>query len=120
MSERRRLDDQPLRQTIVRTLEIGVSAAFLLALVGLALALVHPVAPGAPLAPAWASWPADLAAGVPQAWLLLGLLVLVLTPLTRVALVTASYLAAGDRLFAALTASVLGIIGLTIVVGVTI
>jgi uncharacterized membrane protein len=59
-----------------------------------------------------------LSAGGPEALLLAGLLVLVLTPVARVVISFLEFLSVGDRAFAAITAIVLALLAGTAIVGV--
>jgi uncharacterized membrane protein len=59
-----------------------------------------------------------IGAGGPSALVLLGILVLFATPLSRVAISTTLFASSGDRTFASITLIVLLILAVTIVVGV--
>ncbi|MFH1475472.1 MAG: DUF1634 domain-containing protein [Chloroflexota bacterium] len=104
---------------IARILAVGTRIAVAL----LATGSILLVAGGtSPLSPDWspldlASLPADLVALRPSAFLWLGLLATLATPLLRVAASTWGFGRAGDRRLAALGAAVLVVIGLAVVAG---
>lgn len=88
--------------------------------VGVALALFHPAY--VPLTPEWvlSQYRTDivlhgLAHGDPAAYMLVGTLALILTPIVRVAGSVYVFWREGDRKYAAITASVLAVMGLTVV-----
>jgi uncharacterized membrane protein len=109
-----------LQGLVSRFLRVGVllSGALLLAAVVLEAATGH----GSLLAFAAPSGGGGIGTflehGGAPALALLGVLVLIATPLSRVALSTALFAASGDRTFALITLFVLAILGVTIVVGV--
>jgi uncharacterized membrane protein len=96
---------------------IGVVAAGLLMAVGLVIAVAgeqpRPVVQPHLLS----SLPSRLADGNGIALIELGLLVLILTPVARVAVLTIGWLVGGDRRFAAVAASVLGLLALSVWLG---
>jgi uncharacterized protein len=71
------------------------------------------------LAPSGASgFAASLGHGGPVGLVLLGVLVLLATPLSRVVISTGLFASSGDRTFAAITLVVLSVLATTIVVGI--
>jgi uncharacterized membrane protein len=104
---------------IARILAVGTRAAVAL----LAIGSILLVAGGtSPLAPDWppldpASLPADLLALQPAAFLWLGLIVTIATPILRVVASTWSFGRAGESRLAALGVAVLIVIALAVVAG---
>lgn len=104
------------------TLRIGVSLSALLTIIGLILLLAGPTAAfttatihGAVFSgPAFAS---GLAHGRAVDYLLLGLLVLIVTPLFRVILSVGLFARAGDRPFTTLTVTVLLLLAASVLIG---
>ena len=104
---------------IARILTIGTRAAVALLAVGSVLMLAEGISP---LTPDWppldlASLPADLVALQPTAFLWLGLMATIATPLLRVAVSTWSFGRAGERRLAGLGVAVLVVIALAVVAG---
>lgn len=104
---------------IARILEVGTRTAVALLVIGSVLLAVDGTSP---LAAGWppldvASLPAGLVALEPAAFLWLGLIVTVATPLARVAASTWSFGRAGEPRMAGLGAAVLVVIALAIVAG---
>jgi uncharacterized membrane protein len=104
---------------IARILAVGTRVAVAL----LAIGSILLVAGGtSPLAPDWppldpASLPADLLAFQPAAFLWLGLIVTIATPILRVVASTLSFGRAGEPRLAALGVAVLVVIALAVVAG---
>jgi len=115
-------DDVPpgLWSAISRTLEVGVVVSSVLLLVGIGLLLaagggsIHAAGGRVSLA----SLPGDLSGANGHGLLLLGVLVLVFTPLARVVLSLGVFARAGDLTFASLTLFVLVVLVLGLVLGV--
>ena len=104
---------------IARILAVGTSLAVALLAIGSVLLVVGGTSP---LASGWppldvASLPAGLVALEPAAFLWLGLIVTIATPLARVAASTWSFGRAGEPRMTALGAAVLVVIAIAIVAG---
>jgi uncharacterized membrane protein len=104
---------------IARILAVGTRVAVAFLAVGSILLVAGGTSP---LAGGWppldvASLPADLLALQPAAFLWLGLIATIATPLLRVAASTWSFGRVGERRMAALGAAVLVVIGLAVVAG---
>jgi len=104
---------------VARILAVGTGVAVALLAAGTILLIAGGTSP---LAPAWppldlASLPADLVAFRPTAFLWLGLIATLATPLLRVAASTWSFGRAGERRMAALGLAVLVVIALAVVGG---
>jgi uncharacterized membrane protein len=104
---------------IARILAVGTRIAVALLAIGSVLLVIGGTSP---LADGWppldvASLPAGLVALEPAAFLWLGLIVTIATPLVRVAASTWSFGRAGEPRMAALGAAVLVVIALAIVAG---
>ena len=107
-----------LRHLISLSLRWGVAVSAALLVAGVILLLAQGTSSG------WGPTPAHLNAlgtglvsGSPVAFLLLGFLVLILTPFLRVVISVASFAVARDRAFAAITLFVLVVLGVSILVG---
>lgn len=109
-----------MRGLVSRVLRGGVALAAALLVVGLALLVARgPVALlTAPPPFSLGQLVAGLVAATPSAYLLLGFLVLVLTPVTRVVISVGLFASAGDRTFLALTLFVLAVLVSSVVLGV--
>jgi uncharacterized membrane protein len=106
----------PLRGLVTRLLRVGVVATALLMIAGLVLLFAH----GTPTSsvPRWGpGLVAGLLAGDPLAYLYVGVLVLLATPLVRVSLSAGLFARAGDRAFAGITLLVLALLALSILAG---
>ncbi len=104
---------------IARILTVGTRAAVALLAIG---SLLMIAAGTSPLTPDWppldlASLPADLLALEPTAFLWLGLMATIATPILRVAASTWGFGRAGERRLAALGVAVLVVIALAVVAG---
>jgi len=95
----------------------GVVLAAILLMAGLILAYANGSSVSSPSSLTRATFAHTLASGGPSGLLLAGLLVLVLTPVARVALSCVSFALARDSPFVAITALVLSLLTGTIVVG---
>ena len=106
-----------LARWVHRVLLSGVVTAGLLMAVGLAVAIVReqPRPVGQPHSVS--TLPGRVAAGDGVALIELGLLLLILTPASRVAVLAVGWLASGDRRFAAVALSVLGLLALSVWLG---
>jgi uncharacterized membrane protein len=111
-----------LANSIVGTLTIGVGISAVLAVVGLVALLTgsvagftSAVAHGTPFTPS--GFVAGLFRGKAVDILLLALLVLIATPLTRVVISLAMFAHVGDRPFTVLTLTVLLLLGASVVIG---
>lgn len=112
-----------LPRLISATLKGGIAVSAALILVGLGVLatgsapfFVSQTVHGAPFS--LSGFVRGLAQGQAVDLLLLGFLVLILTPLVRVVLSSAMFAAARDRPFTILTVSVLVVLGVSVVVGV--
>lgn len=110
-----------LRRLVSGTLRVGVGVAGVLLAVGTALSVVE----GSPrydratafgTAFSLRALGGSLASAEPVAFLQLGLIVLVVTPLVRVVISAVEFSAARDRAFTALTLAVLALLVLSVVV----
>lgn len=111
-----------LPRLIYYTLRIGVGLAAALILVGLGLLVAGPPGTFASAAAmgasfSWSGLLNGLRAGRPAALLLLGFLVLIVTPLIRVIISMVSFAVAKDRAFTALTLGVLLLLAASVVIG---
>jgi uncharacterized membrane protein len=107
-----------LEGSVARVLRLGTYAAVGLIAAGVILMLVagqSPLDAAPPLNP-WAL-PADLLAGRPAGLLWLGLLVMLATPATRVAVSCFGFSRAGDRAMAGIAALVLVVIATGVILG---
>lgn len=112
-------DDPELGLNVVvsRLLAAGLAASGLCVVVGLLLAASGRGVIGDSAVPLPAL-PAALAASEPTAWLSLGLVLLLVTPAARVATLAAGYAARRRWALAAVSVSVLGVLGLSLVLSV--
>jgi uncharacterized membrane protein len=106
-----------LRGLITRLLRIGVGATALLMIAGLLLLFAHGSGVGAAPRLDGQNLGARFVAGDPQAILYAGVVVLLATPLVRVALSAGLFARAGDRAFAGITLVVLALLAVSILVG---
>ena len=110
-------DPPGLAHRVHRVLLAGVLAAGLLLAAGLAVAPAggrpRPAGPPGPVR----ELPGRAAAGDGVALIELGLLVLIVTPAVRVAVLAGGWAAAGDRRFAAVAVVVLALLGLSVWLG---
>jgi uncharacterized membrane protein len=115
---------------IAGLLRTGVWTSLALMLGGLALTFVHHpgyldpgldlhrlTAPGAAFPHAWPAIMEGLRAGRGQAVAALGLLILIGTPILRVAVSSVGFLRQGDRLYALITATVLALLVASFLLG---
>ncbi len=108
-----------LERIVARLLTGGTYLSVALLAIGVVLMAVggvSPLAGGPPFDPA--RLPLDLAALKPSAWLWLGLLVALATPLGRVAASLVGYLAGGERRMAFIAAAILVVVFVGVIVGV--
>jgi uncharacterized membrane protein len=110
-----------IERRIAAILSVGVKVAIGLMAVGVVLLLA---AGRSPLETPWSTMdlrrlPADLVALRPEGFLWLGLIVILATPLLRVAASVIGFLAAGERRMAALGAGVLVVLTLAVLTAVT-
>jgi uncharacterized membrane protein len=107
-----------LARWVHRVLLAGVLVAGVLMAVGLTVALIReqprPVGRPEPIG----ELPGRAVNGDGVAMIELGLVVLILTPAVRLAVLAAGWLAAGDRRFAAVALTVLALLGLGVWLGV--
>ncbi|MHB2017589.1 MAG: DUF1634 domain-containing protein [Candidatus Xenobia bacterium] len=87
-----------LHETVGRMLQAGLVAACLLMLFGLGAAIAHGHVTD--LALSLHQFPAAMRAGLPEAWITLGLLILVATPVLRVLALIVIFLIERDPKFA--------------------
>lgn len=107
-----------LRRLVGHLLRGGVLLSAGLTALGLAYAYVSGVSVGAPTPLTGGTIVHIVRAGGPEALLVSGLLVLVLTPVARVVVSFVEFVAVRDRAFAAITAIVLALLAGTAIVGV--
>jgi uncharacterized membrane protein len=111
-------ESRRLARWVHRTLLIGLVLSGCLVGVGLALALLlgqpRPVGPP-PSAPVLLR---RAAGGDGTAWMELGLLALMFTPVLRVAVLAVGWWLAGEKRFSAVALVVLGLLGLSLALGV--
>lgn len=102
-----------------RALYWGMVVSTVLFALGVLRALQHPItiSLGAPLAPTWGETLRGLAALDPTSLMLVATLVLILTPVARVALALVAFWRDHDLKFVAVTGAVLAVIVLTVVLG---
>ncbi len=109
-----------LRGSVTRVIRSGLLVGAVLTAIGAVGLLVEGNGLGS--ASSAAPVPGGLLGGLahlaPTAFVLLGVIVLVATPLARVALSTALFAAAGNRPFTWLTLGVLSLLAITVLVGV--
>jgi uncharacterized membrane protein len=107
-----------LEHWVHRTLLMGLAFSTFLLGVGLALALLRgqPRPVGPPPSAAVLLWRA--AGGDGSAWMELGLLVLMLTPVLRVAVLAFGWWLSGEKRFALVALVVLGLLGMSLALGV--
>jgi uncharacterized membrane protein len=112
-------EEGPLGRIVQRTLEIGVAVAVVLLASGLALAVA--LGGFGPDALVGTARPASVLAGagseIGLALILLGVFALVATPIARVGVSLGFFARARDREFTLITASVLGVLAFTVLVG---
>jgi hypothetical protein len=106
-----------LARWVHHTLLAGVVAAGLLMTIGLVVAAAReqprPIGRPSPIS----SLPDRIGSGDGVALIELGLLILILTPVLRVAVLAVGWLAAGDRRFAAVAGAVLSLLALSVWLG---
>ena len=109
-----------LAASVQRVLRIGILAAALLLAIGLALLIARGLPPlaAAPSHVSLEGLPGGLASGQGRAFVLLGVMVLLLTPLARVVLSVATFAREGDRDFTIITVFVLAILITSLALGV--
>ena len=108
-----------LERTIARLLTGGTYLSIGLMTVGVVLMLandISPLAPAPPFDPA--SIPADIVALRPVGFLWLGLLVILATPLARVAASGIGFAVGGERQMAVVSVAILVVVALGVLVGV--
>lgn len=115
-------EEQNVYEGVYRLLMAGVVVTNLLFVIGLILALIHPQY--VPLSARWArdqyQWSTlihGLASGEADAFLTIGTLLLILTPIARVVVSIYSFYVDHDRKYVAVTSIVLLVILLTLVLG---
>ena len=111
--------ERDLERTIARLLTGGTYLSVALLAIGVVLMTVGGVSPlaGGPPFDA-ARLPSDLAALKPSAWLWLGLVVALATPLGRVAASLVGYLAGGERRMAVIAVAILVVVFVGVILGV--
>jgi uncharacterized membrane protein len=109
-----------LRSEFAGVLRLGVLVSAVLLLVGLARAVLENSVgiAGRTGGLPFAKFAADLGAGQPWAFLWLGVVVLAVTPVVRVAIALGNFASARDRDFVALTGFVLAVLLASVTVGV--
>ena len=109
-----------MRGWVSRIVRVGLLVASVLMLIGVAGFLARGIGLGSPgsVVSFDGSFPGAFVSGDPAAFALAGLVVLMLTPLSRVALSVALFASAGNRPFALLTLFVFAVLLATIAVGV--
>jgi uncharacterized membrane protein len=107
-----------LERTVARLLTGGTYLSVGLLAIGVGLMAIRGVSPlagGPPFDPA--RLPPDLAALKPSAWLWLGLVVALATPLGRVVASLVGYLAGGERRMAVIAVAILAVVGVGVIIG---
>lgn len=107
-----------LGRRIHHVLLVGVIVSAVLLAAGLALTLLTGTPVGADAPPPFGVLLAGVLHGDSRSLLVAGLLVLMATPLVRVAVLAASWAAMGDRRFAAVATAVLVLLALSLTIGV--
>jgi uncharacterized membrane protein len=104
---------------VYHALFYGMLVSTVLYALGVVSALRHPmtIPLDQPFHQSWSQVLRGLVHLDPVSLMLTATVLLILTPVTRVAVACAAFLADGDRKFAAVTAVVLGVIALTVVLG---
>lgn len=107
-------------RAIAHLLTVGTYLGVALLAVGVLGMLASGISPSDPAFPRFelAAIPAELAALRPAGFLWLGLIVVIATPLARVAAALVGYVRLGDRRMAAISAAILAVIALAVVIGV--
>jgi uncharacterized membrane protein len=119
VTARSRADEAALEQQIGRLLRLGTYAAVGVLAVGVGLMLLAGRSPDEPLPPLEPGrLLADLATLRADAFLWLGLLVLMATPTARVTAALLGYTRRGDRAMAVVSAAILGIIFLSVILAI--
>jgi len=116
-----RRSGRDLERSIARLLTGGTYLSVGLLTVGVLLMLtggISPLAPAPPFDPA--QIPADIVALRPAGFLWLGLLVVLATPLARVAASGIGFAVGGERRMAMVSVAILVVIAVGVVVGVTV
>jgi uncharacterized membrane protein len=103
------------------TLVVGIIASAILLLIGFALDVVRGTTDllAVPSRFAYGGLLGDLAGGDGSAYIVVGVLVLVFTPLVRVLVSFAHFAATRDRAFTLITAFVLAVLAASVVIGVS-
>jgi uncharacterized membrane protein len=108
-----------IERMIARLLTIGTYAGVAALSVGVVLMLIEGVSPTGPTYPPLdvAALPGDLLAFRPAGWLWLGLIVLLSTPIARVAAALVRFLADGEQAMVRISAAILVVIAVAVVLG---
>jgi uncharacterized membrane protein len=116
------LDDQRLasadvEDVIARLLLVGTVVGIVLLAIGVALMAVSGISPEAGTFPAFEPGTVvdDLVALRPEGFLWAGIVIVIATPIARVAGELITYLVRGDRVLALVALGILGVIGLSVV-----
>ncbi|MCI4320916.1 MAG: DUF1634 domain-containing protein [Thermoplasmata archaeon] len=114
-------DSPTMRNSFVRELRAGVAVSGALLLFGLLAIAWHGSAGTAGVSgvPPLSQFGTDLLAGQAWTFLWLGVAVLALTPVVRVAFALVQFAQVKDRDYVGLTAFVLAVLGVSLLVGVT-
>ena len=104
---------------ISRVLQLGVTAAAVVIAFGLILLTIHGHSgyPHQGYPRTLGGVAAGLASGKPYAWIAVGLLLLILTPMLRVAVSVGAFLLEQDSLYVAITLFVLGMLIFSFILG---
>ena len=113
-----RSEPHRLERWVHRTLLVGLVLSGLLLTTGLVLVLLRGQARPEGRPPSVDSTVREATGGDGVAWLDLGLLALMATPMLRVAVLALGWGLAGERRFAAVALAVLGLLGVGIALGV--
>jgi uncharacterized membrane protein len=105
-----------LNRLIQMTLIIGLSLSMLFMITGTALYVLHPPAAGGPAIAAGQLLP-GLAGGDPMAFMITGMIVLMVTPAFRVAVAALGYVLDGDWTFALVSLGVAAVLALSVFIG---
>jgi uncharacterized membrane protein len=111
----------PIERSVARLLTVGTYAGVAALAVGVVLMMIEGISPLQPVYPPLdlTTLAVDLLALEPAGWLWLGIIVILATPIARVAVALAGFLTSGERAMAVVSVAILAVIGIGILVGLT-
>lgn len=117
-------EEKGLYTAVHNVLTFGMWVSTALFSIGVALAIVHPdrVPSSLEAMPDYYHWSVvthGLAHGDPNIWMMIGVVLLILTPIGRVVASTIAFVQTGERIWAGMTLLVLAIISLSFVLART-